>query len=190
MKLFPVIDLGNVQLAGAVIRPGTKNYDLLKKHISDIMLEDEKKAIGYELSVNISAEKILLLIIRNMEYRRLEYSGKTKYENKSDLLNAVTLFLEKHYAEEFALEDVAKHLNYTKSYFCHYFKRITGVTFWSYYTIFRLEKALLLMRETPDKKLIEIAENAGFKNIRSFNQSFKEYHRCTPREYMKKYYAV
>lgn len=190
MKLFPVIDLGNVQLAGAVIRPGTKNYDLLKKHISDIMLEDEKKAIGYELSVNISAEKILLLIIRNMEYRRLEDSGKTKYENKSDLLNAVTLFLEKHYAEEFALEDVAKHLNYTKSYFCHYFKRITGVTFWSYYTIFRLEKALLLMRETPDKKLIEIAENAGFKNIRSFNQSFKEYHRCTPREYMKKYYTV
>ena len=32
-----------------------------------------------------------------------------------------------------------------------------------------------------------ISEMSGFKNVRSFNQAFKEYHQCTPSEYMKKY---
>lgn len=105
-------------------------------------------------------------------------------------INAIisNAFLEEHYAEDFTLDMVAGHFSYTKSYFCHYFKRITGVTFWKYYIIFRLEKSLQLMKAHPGKKLIEITAGSGFKNIRSFNQSFKEYYRCTPREYMKKYY--
>lgn len=188
MKLFPVIDLSNIQLVDTLVSPGSENYGLLRKHVSDIMLENKNKTIGYELSVNISAEKIFLLIIRNMKYRRLEDTAQIKLANKSDFLNSVTSFLERHYAEEFILEDVAKHLNYTKSYFCHYFKRITGVTFWKYYTIFRLEKSIQMMKKHPDKLYTEIAGASGFRNIRSFNQAFKEYHHCTPRDYMKKYY--
>ena len=88
---------------------------------------------------------------------------------------------------EFSLEDVANHLNYAKSYFCHYFKQITGVTFWRYYTVFRLEKSIQIMKQHPEKKYGEIAVASGFKNIRSFNQAFREYHNCSPREYAKKY---
>lgn len=188
MKLFPVIDLSNIQLVDTVVSPGSENYELLRKHIYDIMIENTNKSLGYELSVNICAEKILLTIIRNMKYRLLEDTTKIKLANRSDFLNDVTSFLEEHYAEEFSLEDVAKHLSYTKSYFCHYFKRITGVTFWKYYTIFRLEKCIQMMKKHPHKLYTEIAGACGFKNIRSFNQAFKEYHHYTPGEYMKKYY--
>ena len=188
MKLFNVIDLSNIQLINNVVSPESENYERLRKYISDIMLENKNKTVGYELSVNISAEKIFLLIIRNMKYQRLEDSAQIKLVNKSNFLNSVTSFLEEHYAEEFSLEDVAKQLCYTKSYFCHYFKRITGVTFWKYYTIFRLEKSIQMMKKYPDKIYTEIAGASGFRNIRSFNQAFKEYHHCTPRDYMKKYY--
>ena len=139
MKLFNIIDLSNIQLINNVVSPRSKNYELLKKHISNIILENKSKTKGYELAVNINAEQIFLLIIRNLKYRELEDNACIKLANKSDFLNSVTSFLEQHYAEEFSLEDVAKHINYTKSYFCHYFKRITGVTFWKYYTIFRLD---------------------------------------------------
>ena len=189
MKLFPVTDLSNIQLHNIVISPESKNYKLLRKYICNIMAENENKTTGYELSVNINVEKIFLMIIRDMEYCQLEDNAQIKLMNKSDFLNAVTVYLEQHYAEAFRLEDVANHLNYTKSYFCHHFKQITGVTFWKYYTIFRLEKAIQMMKEYPNKRCIEIAEDAGFKNIRSFNQSFKEYHHCTPRDYMNKYYS-
>lgn len=188
MKLFNVVDISNIKLINNVVSPGSENYEVLRKYISDIMYENKNKIKGYELSVNISAEKIFLLIIRNMNHHLLEHTAQIKLTNKSDFLNSVTLFLEQYYAEEFNLEDVAKHFNYTKSYFCHYFKRITGVTFWKYYTIFRLEKTIQMMKKYPGKTHTEIAGASGFRNIRSFNQAFKEYHQCTPRDYMKKYY--
>jgi len=189
MKLFPAVDLKNIQLNNNVISPDDKIYDALFENIKCIMAENEKKSIGYELSVNICAEKIFLTIIRNMEYLVLQKNEQIKFESKSDFLNSVTNFLEEHYAVEFSLDDVAKHLNYAKSYFCHYFKRITGVTFWKYYTVFRLEKSIQMMKQHPNKRYLDIATDSGFKNIRSFNQAFKEYHHCTPREYMKKYYT-
>ena len=188
MKLFPVADISNIQLDNAVISPADDNYGILKNYISDIINENATKSKGYELAANIIAEKILLFIIRNTDYHILENTMQIKKESESDFLNSVTAFLEEHYAEHFCLEDAAKHLSITKSYFCHYFKEVTGVTFWNYYTLFRLEKAIQMMKENPKKKYIEISENSGFKNIRTFNESFKKYHQCTPREYIKKHY--
>ncbi len=190
IKLFPVIDLGNIVLTTPVVSPGSANYEFLRQHIYDIIEEDEKRLAGYELSVNINAEKILLMILRNIEHQKSDDKFKLQLANKNDFLTSVTSFLETHYAEDFLLEDVAKYLNYTKSYFCHYFKRVTGVTFWRYYTIFRLEKSIQAMKKHPGKRYMEIAQESGFKNIRSFNQAFKEYHHCTPREYLNKYYST
>ncbi|MBE7029792.1 MAG: AraC family transcriptional regulator [Ruminococcaceae bacterium] len=190
MKAFPVVDLVNIQLHDAIIVPNAKCYKKLKRYILDIMAEHQTKAPGYELSVNIGVQKIFLTILRDMEYSLLGDHARIKQTNKSEFLNSVMAFLEQYYAEDFGLEDVANHLNYTKSYFCHHFKRITGVTFWSYYTIFRLEKSIQLMKKHPQKRYLEISERSGFKNVRSFNQAFKQYHYCTPREYMKKYYAL
>ena len=188
MKLFPIVDLENIQLHNNVICQGDDVYDALLENIKCIMKEHKKKTIGYELSVNICSEKIFLTIIRDMEYTTIEKDTQIKLENKSNFLNSVAELLEIHYAEDISLDYVAKNLNYTKSYFCHYFKYTTGVTFWKYYTLFRLEKALQMMKENPQKTYIEIAQNSGFKNIRSFNQSFREYLHCSPREYIKKYY--
>lgn len=187
MKLFPVLNLEGIELLEPVITPNNENYCLLKECILSIILENKTREIGYELSVNINAEKIFLMILRNMKCDRLENKSKTKLINQNELLTEVTAFLEKHYADDFLIDDVARYLNYTKSYFCHYFKRTSGVTFWKYYTIFRLEKSVQLIRKYPKRNLMEIALSSGFKNIRSFNQAFKEYHRCTPREYAKKY---
>ena len=190
MKMFPVVDLGNIQLCNNTITPDNEVYEELLENVNSIMAENKEKKKGFELCVNICAEKIFLTIIRDMKYITLENNAQIKLENKSDFLNSVTEFLETHYAENFSLEEAASHLNYTKSYFCHYFKNITGVTFWKYYTIFRLDKALTMIKENPRKKYTQIAQDSGFKNIRSFNQSFKEYHHCTPKEYMKKYYTA
>lgn len=190
MKLYPVVDISNIRLKNPIVSVDSKIYKKLKTYISDIISENTEKSSGYELSVNISSEKIFLEIIRNMDYCQLENLAQIRISNRSDFLNSITSYLEEHFADNILLEDVAKKLNYTKSYFCHYFKKITGVTFWRYFTIFRLEKSIEMMKKYPSKKYIEISEMSGFKNVRSFNQAFKEYHHCTPREYMKKYYQL
>lgn len=189
-KLFPIEDISDIRLCNVVVSLKSSNYEPLRELIFEMMNENKNQSIGYKLSVNISAEKIFLLIIRNMEYRRLEDVAQPKLLKPNEILSSVELFLEQHYAEDFLLEDLVKYLGYTKSYFCHYFKQTTGVTFWKYYTIFRLEKSIQLMKDYPDKRYIEIAGECGFKNIRSFNEAFKKYHQCTPREYMKKHFKL
>jgi AraC-like DNA-binding protein len=51
--------------------------------------------------------------------------------------------------------------------------------------MFRLEKSVELIRSNAKENFTGIAVKSGFKNVRSFNQSFKEYYRCTPSEYRK-----
>lgn len=187
IKLYPIIDIETVQLSSPIIKETDKNYPLIKNLIIEIMRENEEKNLGYELAVNIASEKILLFILRHTDYIRLESGAKIRLTSKNGFLNSVIAFLEERYAEDFSLDDVAKSLQYTKSYFCHRFKDITGVTFWKYFTLFRLEKAVEKMKDFPNKRYTEIAGECGFKNIRSFNQSFKEYYRSSPREYSKRY---
>lgn len=57
IKLFPVRDLGNIVLTNPVVSPGSRDYELLRQHICNIIKEDEKKLTGYELSVIINSEK-------------------------------------------------------------------------------------------------------------------------------------
>ena len=80
MKLFPIVDLSSIHLRNNVITPSDENYILLKQYINEMMLENEKRDIGYELSVNIGAEKILLMILRNMKYDLLENKSKSKLD--------------------------------------------------------------------------------------------------------------
>ena len=183
IKIFPYPKLDDIILKSCVIKPSDKIYPSLKTDIESIIKEDKKKELGYELAVNACVQSILLLILRDMEYLCAERNVKTKLASQNRFLSTVSSFLEGRYSEELSLDDVARHFNFTKSYFCHYFKKITGVTFWKYYTIMRLEKSVALMKEHPEKTFMEISGLSGFKNVRAFNLAFKEYYNCTPREY-------
>ena len=118
-----------------------------------------------------------------MEYVILDKKIKSKRSSENDFLSEVNSFIEDNLNSDISLDDIARHFNYTKSYFCRYFKKITGNTFWEYYTMFRLEKSVELIRSNSKENFTGIAVKSGFKNVRSFNQSFKEYYRCTPSSY-------
>ena len=110
-----------------------------------------------------------------------EYKDSTYYARVS----GINAYLEENYKKNISLEDVSNHLGLTKSYFCRYFKNITGTSFWNYYTLFRLEKAIELIKNVENENLISIALECGFNNVRSFNKAFKEYYLKTPSEYKK-----
>ena len=188
IKLFAPEKLCDIKLNSYILSPGRKCYSAFKENIENIMRENKSKTLGYELAVNSSTQKLLLIILRDMEYTTPGSKTKIKQESHTGFLTSISDFLEKNYSEDFSLEYVAEHFGFTKSYFCHFFKKITGVTFWRYYTIFRLEKSVEMMKNNRMSTFMEISCNAGFKNIRSFNQAFKEYYNTTPREYIKEYY--
>ena len=186
MKLFPILDLSNLRLDDPILRKDDPGYEKLCGYIRSIQDEHETRAAHYKLAVNALAEQVFLFILRETRHQTLDGKIKGKHITDNEILDKINLFLEAHYTEDLSLIDVAKHLSYTKSYFCRYFKRMTGMTFWEYFTLFRLEKAIRAIKETPKESITVIASRAGFKNVRSFNKAFKDFQHCTPREYREK----
>lgn len=185
MKLYPVADLSDIEFQHAILHPGEPGHEKLLHHILKIMHENDTRENAYQLAVNISAESIFLLLLREFPHKTLDSRKKSRHISESTFLGHINDYLEQHYMEDFGLEDVSEHLNYEKSYFCRYFKRVTGITFWEYYTLFRLEKSVQRMSQSPRETISLVANASGFKNVRSYNEAFRKTYHCTPMEYKK-----
>lgn len=186
MKLFPIVDLSGLRLETPILTKADPSYEKLNNYIHNIIRENENQEECYKLAVNVQAESIFLFILREMRYQNLDSRIKLKHITKNKTLDEINQFLEEHFDEDFSLDQIATKLNYTKSYFCRYFKKMTAMTFWEYFTMFRLEKSIQCMQDSPKENITVIANRAGFKNVHSYNTAFKSFHRCTPREYRER----
>lgn len=90
--------------------------------------------------------------------------------------------------QELTLESVADHIGFSSCYFSRIFKQTTNYNFVEYLTLQRVKRAQSLLCDS-NMSITEIAYQAGFKSISSFNRAFRQYKNCSPREY-RKYYLV
>ena len=99
-------------------------------------------------------------------------------------LEKAFLFVERNYSRPIDLEDAARELGFTPSYFARFFKRFTDVTFMAYLNEYRIGKVQQLLAQR-NKNMTEIAEAAGFASIKTFNRVFKESTGLSPTQYQK-----
>lgn len=83
---------------------------------------------------------------------------------------------------EYSIEDIANHFNYSIHYIYHIFKRRTGLTINEFKISQKIKKARILLI-TSDVKISEIAASSGFENSSYFAEVFKKNVGVSPREY-------
>lgn len=93
-------------------------------------------------------------------------------------------YIRRHYNEDLDLHAIASHLNISPYYISHMFKQILGITIPKFINAVRVENAEIDIVNS-DKKFLDIALEQGFKSLRTFNRSYKEYKGCTPSEKRK-----
>lgn len=94
-------------------------------------------------------------------------------------------YIDKHYAEELNLEEIADSSGFSKYHFSRLFKQYTGFTFCDYLCYRRIKAAELLLSR-QDLSITEVALQSGFSSISTFNRIFKQQKKCTPSEYRSK----
>ncbi len=109
-------------------------------------------------------------------YKQKEYVQK---------FNALMDYIDEHYMEDLNLETIAKSIGFSKFHFSRLFKQYTNFTFCDYLCYRRIKVAEELLAE-PDLSITEIALQAGFPSISTFNRLFKQRKNCTPSEYRSK----
>ncbi len=96
----------------------------------------------------------------------------------------IVLYIESHYQEELALNDLAKEYHFNPIYINRMLKRDTGNTFLEILSNKRMSVAARLLEDT-ELKVNQVAERVGIPDQRYFSTLFKKYFQCSPREYRK-----
>ncbi|MEM1000867.1 MAG: AraC family transcriptional regulator [Bacteroidota bacterium] len=91
-------------------------------------------------------------------------------------------YIEAHFLEDIALDDLAELSCLSKYHFLRCFKQVYGRSPYQYVLARRIEKGQELLT-TTDHNLTEIAYQTGFTDRRAFNKAFRKTTGTSPREY-------
>ena len=99
-----------------------------------------------------------------------------------DRFKKMLLYLQKNYATEFFLDDMASYIGLSRSECCRYFKRKSGQTISDYLRQYRIHRSLELLTES-DSSISQIAQCCGFSNQSYYTKEFRRVTGTTPKQY-------
>jgi two-component system response regulator YesN len=126
----------------------------------------------------------LLTVVRHLLERVYNfYHDKNPLDNTSLVVNAKKM-IEKNFAGDISLEQVAKHVHLSPAYLSELFKKETGMSFIDYKTIIRIEQAKKLL-SMPSMNIAEVSSKVGYSDPKYFSKLFKKITGKTIFEYKK-----
>lgn len=96
--------------------------------------------------------------------------------------NMVQQFISDNFRRDVVVAEAADVAAMTVPAFCRYFKKVTGKTFITYLTNFRIVYACKLLNDMHST-IAEVAFECGFNSLSQFNRSFKKITGRTPTDY-------
>lgn len=149
--------------------------DMLK----EIHLQNSVRNVGYELKIKSLITEIWRLCFVNGKKSRGSETDKT-IEN----MKKVFEYIHTEYAAAITLDDLARHVNMSKGYFCRRFSDIMHMTPFEYLLNVRIENSCRMLSEGT-LSIGEISQECGFNSFSYFSKMFKRIVGCTPRDYVR-----
>ncbi|MBW4643233.1 MAG: AraC family transcriptional regulator [Goleter apudmare HA4340-LM2] len=99
-------------------------------------------------------------------------------------LRQATEYIQVHLGEDLSLSEIANELGMSQYYFCHLFKRSTGMSPHQYLIQQRVERAKHLL-EQPERTITAISLECGFANQSHFAKCFRKHTGMNPKQFRK-----
>lgn len=97
-------------------------------------------------------------------------------------------YVREHYMEEISMQDAARAMNYSDTYFCRLFKQCFDQNFTSYLTNLRMNEAKKLL-QNKDANIKDVSSKVGYSDSKYFAKVFKRMNGMLPSEYRDGYNA-
>lgn len=151
--------------ARSALRLGAVDYLLKPFHDGD--LENAVQLAKQKLAVQDSPNAL----------PGIKKGGKSKYVQETMAYVAV------HYNDpDISVGTLAAYLNISEGHLSHIFKKETDSTILSYLTRYRIQQAMLLLKDCRIK-VYEVAQKVGYRDIAYFSATFKKQTGMSPSEY-------
>ncbi|KRE47079.1 response regulator transcription factor [Paenibacillus sp. Soil522] len=109
---------------------------------------------------------------------------KDKSSRSEMIMQKCREFVEDNLHEDLGLEMIAQRFFYNPSYFSILFKNNFGISFTDFLVKTRMQKARSLLLQS-DLKVVDIARQVGYKDIKYFNKVFKKMFLYSPEEFRR-----
>lgn len=107
-------------------------------------------------------------------------------EQLSSVRRGVSMFLDDlvHYIDRrWTVNDMASRCSLGRTQFANYCQELTNMTPIEYLNSLRMRQAALLLKNSPEMPITDIAYSCGFDSSQYFSSSFSKYHKMSPRRF-------
>jgi YesN/AraC family two-component response regulator len=111
------------------------------------------------------------------------------YQKDTSIMDArikkVLQHMSNHYHKPLTVQQMADMVNLSKMYFGNLFKQETGMTFRTFLTLIRMNKAEEMLY-SGEYKIHEVADACGFSDVFYFSRIFKKHRGIAPSDAIRK----
>ncbi len=134
-----------------------------------------------------------------VELMRYMLSGDIASGNVSELLmtkidalmheklSAIYDYVRENIQGDLSNETLGNLVGYSKEYVGQFFVRRTTINLQTYVQMFRLKKALQILRRNPKKKVEDVAKDVGYRDFSYFCKQFREFYGNSARQLRQKF---
>lgn len=159
-----------------------KAFVLIRAYLSELMLCCNKKQPEQKMLFESSFYSLLHTVISNFPPKEIQSAAFMLNQKKFNAIDKMIKYINKNYKKKITLDKLAKESGYNSSYVSQVFKSYLGINFYDYLTRVRLREATRELSRT-DNKILDIALENGFPDMKAFNSTFKENFGKSPKEY-------
>lgn len=131
------------------------------------------------------AESVVDLFVYQFD---IIYFHSEKTEINEEILKRnqeICAYFDMHFEDKITLDDLSIHLGLSRSYLSEFMRKIS-IGFRQMLAYIRVNKSERYLINT-NHTIVEISEECGFSDPQYYYKAFKEWYKCTPKQFREKY---
>ena len=185
--LEPVMAVLNAPLQ---VTPETDRdlYLRAKKAMLDIYSDyyEDSEIADVKIYLNLANMLVAIREFQLDQARETLACAKDKMVQYNEKFKQVLKYIDQNYMYDISLDTLAEIAGYSKFHFSRIFKQFNSMSYLQYINLRRTRAAETLLLD-PSIPITEVAMQAGFSSLSTFNRIFKEIKHCTPSSYQRFY---
>lgn len=161
-----------------------KPFKLIRTYLSQMILCCNKEASEQKLLFESSFYSLMHTISLNFPPKEIHSATFMINQKKLTAIDKMVKYIDKNYKKKITLDKLTKESGYNSSYVSQLFKSYLGINFYDYLTRIRLREATRELSRS-ENKILDIALENGFPDIKAFNSTFKDNFGKSPTEYRR-----
>lgn len=156
----------------------------IRRQMSQMVLSSGKVAPETRLLFEMSLYHLIYTIVSCFPPEKIKRAAFNMNRKKLHAIDDMIRYINKNFCRKITLDTLAKASGYNSSYVSQLFRSYMGITFYDYLTRVRLREATRDLSQS-DKKIVDIALEHGFSDLKAFNIAFGKTFQKSPTEYRK-----